>query len=723
MEARLIAFYLPQFHPTPDNDIFWEPGFTEWTNVGKAKPLYHGHSQPKLPTELGYYDLRVPETRALQAELAHTYGVEGFCYWHYWFGNKKQMLERPLQEVVASGEPDFPFCIAWANESWHGFDHGLKQDSFLIEQCYPGEADNTEHFMSLLPAFRDRRYLTVDGKLLFLIYKPLENPGAIRQFVAQWRQLAVQYGLPGFYFVGITYFPASESQEILNLGFDGINVSRFHDYKKVFPSMVKWATWKQKLFGLPMVVPYAKVAETQISEEEKAPNVFPTVYSNWDHTPRSGRRGVVFHGSTPELFRKVLAKAIDVVRGKKPDYRLIFLKSWNEWAEGNYVEPDREFGRGYLEAIAETVDPAGSLRQSEDKPLVSVLIAAYNQEKYLSETIESLQGQTYSNWEAIIVDDGSPDNVGQIAKELASRDSRIKFYHTPNQGVSAARNFAASKAGGKYIMSLDGDDILLPGYIALCVNVLESRPEVRVAYTQWKFFGAKKHFIRLNYHTYKDEVLSNQIHVSAMLRKEDFDRCGGFDTQMTHGLEDWEFWIRAIGQDTPNSVYMHPEALFLYRQKRRSHNTMAIGKEQRMRNQQYIFNKHRELYHNMFGDIIRPEFLTYVNAMMIENLTAEVDATDADASARFIKGAVNIAKLMARAVECPEGIRLQILGDIRNKLEPLAGIASGHLSAKNYRRFRLLLKSPQKFLNRMHRSMQLQPKNWPGLLSNRFWPN
>ena len=126
-KVRVIAFYLPQYHPTLDNDTWWGKGFTEWTNVGKAKPLFRGHYQPKVPADLGYYDLRVPETRQAQADMAREYGIEGFCYWHYWFGNGKRLLERPFNEVLASGKPDFPFCLAWANESWKGFFHGVNQ--------------------------------------------------------------------------------------------------------------------------------------------------------------------------------------------------------------------------------------------------------------------------------------------------------------------------------------------------------------------------------------------------------------------------------------------------------------------------------------------------------------------------------------------------------------------------------------------------------------------
>lgn len=176
MKARLLALYLPQFHPIPENDLWWGKGFTEWTNVGKARRYFRNHYQPRVPADLGYYDLRVAETRQAQADMAREYGVEGFVYWHYWFGNGKRLLERPFNEVLASGEPDFPFALAWANESWRGFAHGITNRNMLIEQLYGGVEDYTAHFRAVLPAFRDHRYITVDGKPLFMIYKPLADP-------------------------------------------------------------------------------------------------------------------------------------------------------------------------------------------------------------------------------------------------------------------------------------------------------------------------------------------------------------------------------------------------------------------------------------------------------------------------------------------------------------------------------------------------------------------
>ena len=173
MKARIIANYLPQFHPVPENDKYWGPGFTEWTNVAKARPLFRGHYQPRIPADLGFYDLRLPEIREQQAQMAREAGVEGFCYWHYWFGNGRQVLQRIFNEVVESGKPDFPFCLAWANHDWDtgSWLKGIKKE-VIFQQLYLGKEDHILHFKTLLPAFRDHRYIKVDGKLLFIIYDP-----------------------------------------------------------------------------------------------------------------------------------------------------------------------------------------------------------------------------------------------------------------------------------------------------------------------------------------------------------------------------------------------------------------------------------------------------------------------------------------------------------------------------------------------------------------------
>ena len=199
-KIKIIAFYLPQFHPIPENDKWWGKGFTEWTNVGKAKPLFRGHYQPRVPADLGYYDLRIPEVRESQANMAKSFGIDGFCYWHYWFGNGKRLLERPFNEVLQSGRPDFPFCLAWANQSWQGISHGIKNKKILIEQLYPGKEDYINHFNSLLPAFKDSRYIRINDKPVFVIYKPLDIP-KIQEFILLWNNLALQNGLKGIFFI------------------------------------------------------------------------------------------------------------------------------------------------------------------------------------------------------------------------------------------------------------------------------------------------------------------------------------------------------------------------------------------------------------------------------------------------------------------------------------------------------------------------------------------
>lgn len=357
-KARLIAFYLPQFHPIPENDEWWGKGFTEWTNVGKAKPLFQGHYQPHVPADLGYYDLRLPEVREAQAEMAREVGIEGFCYWHYWFGNGKQLLEKPFESVVASGKPDYPFALAWANESWKGFAHGLKNRNVLIEQTYPGKDDYIAHFMHLLPAFRDKRYIKVDNRLLFFIYKPNELPNPV-SFIALWQSLAKENGLNGFYFVAHNNVTEKQSEDAFikdmkEKGFDAVNFMRLGSYKPNIYERIK-RNVQHRVMGYPRMLDYKKCSENVIKEIDRSEDVIPSVVPCWDHTPRSGKEGIVLYGSTPYLFQKSLEKAISTIQNKSFDKRIVMLKSWNEWAEGNYVEPDLKWGRAYLEAIKSEV--------------------------------------------------------------------------------------------------------------------------------------------------------------------------------------------------------------------------------------------------------------------------------------------------------------------------------------------------------------------------------
>lgn len=356
--ARVIALYLPQYHPIPENNEWWEPGFTEWTNVTKAKPLFRNHYQPHLPADLGYYDLRVPETRQAQADMAKHYGIEGFCYWHYWFGGGYQLLERPFNEILAYGQPDYPFCLAWANEDWKGAYHGVSGRKILVEQHYPGEEDYTRHFFHVLPAFKDPRYITVDGKPLFMIYRPLADPQVIF-FIQTWRKLAEENGLPGIYFIGHNNEPYRTAQQILTTGVDAVNtagISRYITQRSPVQKMM--GRIKRLLLGLPktMLISYELASSFFLNaDEDKLENVFPTIIPNWDNTPRTIEHGVIFEHSTPDLFYQHVLNALSLIEQKQFEHKIIFLKSWNEWAEGNYMEPDKKWGKAYLEALHKAI--------------------------------------------------------------------------------------------------------------------------------------------------------------------------------------------------------------------------------------------------------------------------------------------------------------------------------------------------------------------------------
>jgi len=350
--ARVIAFYLPQFHPIPENDEWWGRGFTEWTNTAKAKPMFRGHYQPHVPADLGFYDLRVPETRIAQAEMAKEYGIEAFCYYHYWFAGKR-LLERPFNEVLKSGEPNFPFCLCWANQSWTGIWYGAP-DRVLIEQSYPGEEDHRAHFYALLQAFGDNRYMTVDGKPLFLVYRPRDLPGA-KKMTDLWREMAQKSGLKDLYLVGVSPNTSWIPKEY---GFDAFVMDRLPG-RREWISRRKPIKWLIKRFqekrGLPTIYSYKEVSLDLIGEKIAGVESFPCLIHNWDNTPRSGPNGVVLHGSTPELFKSQVKKAINIIRDKPVEQKIIFAKSWNEWAEGNHMEPDLKFGKAYLEVIRDEI--------------------------------------------------------------------------------------------------------------------------------------------------------------------------------------------------------------------------------------------------------------------------------------------------------------------------------------------------------------------------------
>lgn len=359
-KAKVLAFYLPQFFPNEFNNKWYGEGYTEWTNVGKAKPLFRGHYQPHVPADLGYYDLRVPEVAEQQVELARESGVFGFAYWHYWWDGK-MLLNEVGERMLKMGKPDFPFMFAWANESWYKkmWNKDSSDDILIMEQTYPGEKDNKAHFDYCLPFFKDKRYITFDGRPVFLIYRPLYFDG-VHQFMKQWNDLIKQSGVAdSFYFVALQFNP-TEIDKLKDLGFDCITP------QQNLRTPIAWETKLEHLragifrymgeyLNILRKMDYSKYPKTVWKEEiDSREDIAPQIIPNWDNTPRANKRGLVYINCTPDIF----AKAADIVmRGvKKKKNKLVFLKSWNEWAEGNYMEPDLKYGKGFITALGNAVN-------------------------------------------------------------------------------------------------------------------------------------------------------------------------------------------------------------------------------------------------------------------------------------------------------------------------------------------------------------------------------
>lgn len=353
-KPRVIAFYLPQYHPTKENNEWWGSGFTEWTNVALSRPLFKGHEQPQIPGELGFYDLRLEQTKIDQAKLAKEYGVEGFIYWHYWLGDDKILLDTPYIDTLKSGKPDFPFCLAWANHSWKGVFFG--SDKMLVEQKYSGKDDYEKHFYYVLEAFKDKRYIRVDGKPLFYIYHPTEIPNC-KEFVALWQMLAIKEGLHGIHFIG----EGIKVKDKNKYGLDGVSYTNHrkiasHNALSIKNKYLRYITWRLiKKKGL-QVFEYADAMKYFLNDKVTPENVYPSIVPNWDTTPRLGKKAVILKNSTPELFQQHVREVLQSVAHKKKEHNIVFVKSWNEWAEGNYLEPSWKYGKAYLEVLKEELE-------------------------------------------------------------------------------------------------------------------------------------------------------------------------------------------------------------------------------------------------------------------------------------------------------------------------------------------------------------------------------
>jgi hypothetical protein len=358
-DVRLIAFYLPQFHPIPENDRWWGPGFTDWQNVARATPLFDGHYQPRLPGALGFYDLRLDETRRRQAELARAHGLYGFCFYYYWF-NGRRILERPLDRYIADPEIDFPFCICWANENWSRRWDGGSHEVLLVQE-HDTESD-MKFIREVIPILKDPRYIRVNGLPLLVLYRAdlLKMPTAT---AAGWREECEKAGLPGVHLCAAQTFDVGDPRPY---GFD--SACEFPPHKHAIGHIT------QGLKGIPgdfngWVCDYELVARHSLTAPVPDYPLYRGIFPSWDNSARKRDQALIFHNADPAKYEYWLRGLVSYTRQNLVgDQRIIFINAWNEWAEGAHLEPDLKHGSAYLEATYRALSG-----QTEPKQLFALL--------------------------------------------------------------------------------------------------------------------------------------------------------------------------------------------------------------------------------------------------------------------------------------------------------------------------------------------------------------
>ncbi len=607
---RLIAFYLPQFHPIPENEAWWGKGFTEWTNVAAAKPLFPGHDQPRLPADLGFYDLRLPEVRLAQAALAREYGIYGFCYYHYWF-NGKLLLERPFNEVLASGEPDFPFCLCWANENWTQAWDGLDQH-VLIEQKY-GPEDDRRHMRWLANAFQDKRYIRIDGKPLFLVYRISKIPNPLRT-ASNWREEAQKLGIGEIYLATVESL-RDDRVDPIRIGFDAA--------VEFQPDWLNLGDPLRQIGEGNLVYDYGSLVERMLQKNQPSYKRFPCVTPTWDNTPRRTKNAFLFKDSTPELYQKWLQSTIENYAPPSSEENLIFINAWNEWAEGAYLEPCQKWGRAYLEATRRALDdsqvhlqqptPIVSGKSIASAARVSVCIPTYNGAKYLGEAITSVLNQTLSDFELIIVDDCSTDTTEAVIKSFS--DNRIKYFKNPvHLGLVGNWNKCIELSSGQYVYIFHQDDVMMPENLEEKARVLEENPTVGMVHSnvhqigpegelisEWWYFkpDLSRDVIQSGFEYFKTLLLGPNIVScpSVMVRRKCYEHLGGFDSQLPF-TADWEMWMRiALFYDV---AYL-AKSLVKYRRHERNETLNFVGVtelEHYYRAKKVVLEKYAERIHN-----------------------------------------------------------------------------------------------------------------------------
>lgn len=568
LPVRPIAFYLPQYHPIAENDAWWGPGFTEWTNVVRGQPQFPGHEQPHLPADLGFYDLRVPEVREQQAELAREHGIFGFCYYYYWFGGRR-LLERPLDDVVSMGSPEFPFCVCWANENWTRRWDGAEHEILVAQQHSP--EDDEALIRTLLPVFADRRYIRVAGRPMFLVYRPAILPDAAAT-TRRWRDICRDAGTSEPYLVAVQSFGLGDPRPY---GFDA--AVEFPPHSIHAAELTGRIARKNPDFT-GHVYDYLDVAEHASNRPPKDYTLFRGVMPSWDNTARRRTSGHIYYGSTPSAYARWLTAAAAHAQDElPPDRRFVFINAWNEWGEGCHLEPDERHGHAYLRAtrdvVRRTVEP-------DPAPLVSVVVPTYNRADQVGEALSSVFEQTYEHIEIIVVNDGSTDDTIRTLAAFRSRHAgrRIRVINKPNGGAHAAINDGLRAAEGTYVAILNDDDRYAPDRVMLLVDALRASG-ARFAFSLCRFidergrtiasddpraatFSAKQRgaaaFPAIGY-----ALLDYNVAISTgnfFMERSLFEDVGDFaDLRYCH---DWDFALRTLRFGDPVIV---PRELYEYR--------------------------------------------------------------------------------------------------------------------------------------------------------------
>lgn len=362
--VRTIAFYLPQFHPIPENDLWWGKGFTEWTNVTRTVPQFIGHYQPRLPGDLGFYDLRVPDIMCQQVEIAKNYGIHGFCFHHYWFAGQR-LLEMPVRNLLLSPDIDINFCLCWANENWSRRWDGSESDILMAQNHSP--EDDIAFIDDLIPSFMDKRYIRVDGKPVLIVYRATLLPD-IAATARRWRERVREFGIDDLYLVAAKSFDVGNPKLF---GFDaGV------EFPPHQAAGVKSINYRHQIINPDFngkIFDYADLAARYGKLDPPEFTCHKTVTPSWDNCARKLGNAHTYVNSTPENYAKWLDEALDITMRRPPGERLLFINAWNEWGEGAYLEPDRRFGYAYLNATANVLSKTYQDREAD------AFIASHNE--------------------------------------------------------------------------------------------------------------------------------------------------------------------------------------------------------------------------------------------------------------------------------------------------------------------------------------------------------